>query len=579
METKKEFIFGTYVEANDNTNNDLIVVKEHIHHEDGTITPNVRYIKNYQRKFYITKKSFQDHQTKKEFEYKHKLDEFSCNQKELASKIFQKLNGFKPKGYVNLKEMNRSPYVYNTDVSPTVLLAHDYRTKYPNLSSPCSLAVLDYETDVLNNNPDKIISGVLCMKDKAIITVDKSFLGDTLINFKDNVLRLINSELAEIIKERNIDFEIEICNRPSEQVIKIIKKAHEWCPDFVGVWNLNFDVKRMLKALKEDNIDPARVFSDPKLPREYQHFKYIQDSPFKRKTDETDNSEVDEDSNDEEPKEENKQQRQTPKHPADLWHTVIAPCGFYFICLMALYKKVRAGKQQRNSYSLDSVLQDTVKLKKLRFKGIADNLTGLSWHKEMQLNHKLEYCVYMFFDGLSCIIQEEKTKDIEVSLKSIIGISDLRKMMSNPTQLCDDLTFTMPENTVIGSTSPNMTEELDKYIPTLRRWIIALSSDLEDNIGCMLLNDLTVRTNISLFCYDIDVSSAYPTAGIILNVSKSTNRLETCKIDGFSEGEQRSIGINLTGIKPNAISLSKLTYGMGSLDNLLEEFKKEKGII
>ena len=585
---KKEFIFGTYVKSNKD-NSDMIVIKEHIHHPDGTITPNVRFEKNYQRSFYITKPFHRNHEMKKEFEYKYLLDEYRCTHAEMASMAFSKLNGYNPRGYVGMSEINASPYVYGTDTTPTVLIANDYQLKYPNLSSPCSLAVLDYETDVVHGTGD-ILSGVLITKDKSIITVDKKFLGDKLVGAKETILKMIKEEpvISEYLKNRNIEIDIEFLDRPSDQVKTIMRKAHLWNPDFIGAWNLKFDMNKMIDALKKDNIDPAFIFSHPDLPPEYRYFKFKEDEPFKIKIDETDDVDVEEDDDVETDEEDaieesnsdggDKKQRRTPKHHADLWHVATAPMGSFFICLMALFKKVRTGKQQRSSYKLDSVLQETIKQKKLKFAGKGDDLTDKAWHVYMQTHCKLEYIVYMFWDGLSCIIQDEVTHDVSVQLKTIIGKSDMSKMMSNPKQLNDDITFFIPEDTIIGSTSSNMTEPLDQFIPTLRRWIVALSSDLVDNIGCYLNNDLSEMTNVSLFNYDIDVSGAYPSSGIILNNSKSTNKLEVCKIGNLKESQQRSIGINITGIKPNAVSLAQLTYGYISLDEALEEFKKEKGL-
>lgn len=46
--------FATYVEAQDGSENDMLVVKEYAHMPDGTTVPNLRMIPNFERDFWIT---------------------------------------------------------------------------------------------------------------------------------------------------------------------------------------------------------------------------------------------------------------------------------------------------------------------------------------------------------------------------------------------------------------------------------------------------------------------------------------------------------------------------------------------
>ena len=69
--------------------------------------------------------------------------------------------------------------------------------------------------------------------------------------------------------------------------------------------------------------------------------------------------------------------------------------------------------------------------------------------------------------------------------------------------------------------------------------------------------------------------SSYPTTDVVLNTGKSTCYLSLCKIDGYSESRQRSIGLNLTSVTQNALSLAKDTYNFPDLENLLNDFEKD----
>lgn len=550
---KREFIHGCYTVSRFDKSKDCVFVKEIIHNANGQTQRRLTPIINYQRPFYITKPEYRDYEDKKEYEPVGRLDKYHTNQAQLATQVFKILKGYAPSSYVSMYDLSSSPYIYGTDVSTPVLLANEYRTRWPGLSSPCTLAVMDYETDVLNGTED-IISGVLSFKDRVHIAVTTEFLGHLASRAKDDILAALNLHLKEYIVGRNITPTITICSSPGKVVMALMKSAHEWAPDYLGFWNISFDMNKMLKVLKQENMDPAFIFSDPSVPEEFRYFKWKEAELIKLKSD----------------------GKSDKKHYADLWHKVSSPASFQCICLMALFKIIRDREQQRVSYSLDAVLTDYVELKKMKFEGMAEGLTRLDWHIEMQRFYKIEYLVYMTFDGISCEILDEKTGDVSKTLKGCVGLSELSNMKSNPKRLADDMHFTLlGDNKVIGSTSKDMTTPLCSYLPSLNDWIVALSSELEYKIGRCLINEYpTLETNITTDAFDIDVKSGYPTIEICCNISKTTKQFELCKIKGFSTDKQRSIGINMTSVKTNALSLANTCYGFPSLDKLLSEFQK-----
>jgi len=547
---KREFVFGTYCPNRVDRNKDAVFVKE-ILHKDGMIKRNLRMIENYQRPFYITKPNYRDHQQKKEFEHLAKLDTYYTNQANLSKSIFKVLNGYRPNNYISIQDMNESPYVYGTDVATPVLIANDYKTKYPDLLTPSTLAVLDYETDVVMGK-EYIISGVLAMKDKLHIAVSKEFLGYLAKDAKELIKQALNKYLSEYMEKNKIEPIITIVDKPSDVVLALIKSAHTWQPDFVACWNIKFDMNKMLEALAMDDIDPAFAFSDPSVPPEYRFFRWREDKDKKS----TASGKV------------------TPKHIADKWHTATCPASFYFICLMAVHRTVRARDPYRSSYKLDAVLKDFGVGGKLKFENLQEGLTELDWHKEMQRMYKIEYMVYMAWDGGSAIELDQKTKDASNSVRGMIGLSELSNMKSNPKRLSDDMYFELlKEDKVLTGTSNCMRDELDALTPSLVNWIITLPSELEHHMGRALINEYPkMHTNITTHAFDIDVVSAYPKTEIALNVSKTTRALELCKISGLSDKQQKSLGINMTNVKVNALSLAEKAYKFPDVDVLLQAF-------
>lgn len=551
----REYVFSTYVKSQTDYENDLLVVKERLHLKDGTTENNLRCIENYQRDYYITKKEFQDHEQKKEYEHRGKLDKFTCNQVKLPKAIQGRLKGFAPRGYVGLSDANESPYVYGSDIRTPVLLANDYKTRYPNTFSDTTLAVLDFETDVLHGT-GMIISGSLTYKDKVHLVFTKDFLDtaaeDPQVVIDDAFKKHLNKEY---ITRRNITIKVNVVKRASEVVQALMATAHKWSPDVVGIWNIAFDVPKMIKALEVDNIDPANVFSDPAIPRRYRYFNWRLAPKVKITAD----------------------GKKSIKHIADLWHTVTTPASFYFIDLMCLFKRTRGREQLRNSYALDNILATEVDLGKLRFEETA-HLTKLDWHIAMQRSYKVEYLIYNIFDCVSCEILDEQTKDVAKSLRVTIGLSELSKIGSNPKRLQDDMHFDlMSKNKVIGSTSGDMTSELDKLTPSLKGWIVTLASELEYGIGRNLIAEYpTLETNITTYAADEDLESAYPSGEDLMNVSMSTRAFETCTMDGLTTIEQRSIGINLSSVDVNAIEIARLSHGLPPMVELLERYKAQR---
>ena len=244
---------------------------------------------------------------------------------------------------------------------------------------------------------------------------------------------------------------------------------------------------------------------------------------------------------------------------------------------MSLFKTVRAREQQRSTYKLDSVLKEFIGIGKLRFAYLPDNITDLDWHKAMQTNHKLDYLIYMAIDAIGPEMLDEKTNDASRSLRATTGLSEISKAKSNPKRLGDDMHFDLlADNKVIGSTCKDMTTTLDAATPNITGWIITLASELEHTMGrCLITEYPLLETNITTHAFDVDVKSAYPSAQIVLNISKTTRHFELCKIDNLTTSQTREIGINLSNVDANALSLAQSCYNFPSLDTLLDNFKKE----
>lgn len=526
---------------------DLHLIKENIQYSDGTSKPNVRLLHNYKRPFYVTKKSLRNHLDKKEAEDLKNLDEFKTTQTDLTMNICKALNIYKQNS--SLRSISESPYLYGADIASTALIKKEY-AKVTKTQTPYSVAIFDVETDVLHGNGE-IILATISFKDKVYTAIKKSFV-NSKIDVEKQVFEKSMIYLKEYIDSRSIKLELGIFDNEIDLVKNVIKKAHEWKPDFLAVWNIEFDMGKILDVCKKVDLDPKEIMCDPIIPNEFKYFKFSKGQSKKIKA----NGEV------------------NPIIPADRWHSVFCPSSFYWIDAMCVYKRVRTAEQQEPSYSLDNILSKNLNITKLKFNEIKD-LKGLEWHSVMQKDYQIEYILYNIFDCISVELLDEKTKDMSIKVPMLSGYSDFKDFKSQPRKLVDSLHFFYLENynKIIATTSGDMEEESDEFV-NLEDWVVTLPTHLLTEQGLRIIEESkNIVTNIYTHVYDSDVASGYPNGGIVFNISKETTVKELISIEGVSEHDKKMGTINFSAGQVNSLEICNKLLGMPTLENWEVLFK------
>ena len=72
----------------------------------------------------------------------------------------------------------------------------------------------------------------------------------------------------------------------------------------------------------------------------------------------------------------------------------------------------------------------------------------------------------------------------------------------------------------------------------------------------------------------LDVSSAYPSSQIALNLARDTTLSEVCSIEGVDHATQRKIGLNLSGGHANASRIGRELFNLPSISEYEEGFKE-----
>ena len=514
---KRECKFVTHLEAIPGERPDIHLVKEYITYEDETRKPNFNVIKDFKRDFYITKPHYQKYKQKKECEDLDRLNKYSATQSELGKEACARLGGYKYVGKTSLWDAKESPYIYGVEIDSRTILKHMYTTKWPNTFTPYSVAVLDIETNVETEEIVLI----------SVATSTKVYVGilESMLKGRRNVIEQLNylykNHIPETDISKNITPEFYICKSEPELIKTIIGKTHETQPDFLAVWNINYDIPYIMERCDKFGIKPEDIFSDPKLPKEYRVFEYRRSQSSR-----TTASGV-----------------AKIYSPWEQWHVIKASSSYYFIDAMCAYYYVRVGaKQVPGGYSLNNILETELgsKYKKLKFDNLNnDHSDGIDWHKFMIKNHPLEYTIYNIWDVISVLELDNKTKDLSYSLPALAMDSSFDVFKSGPKKITDALHFFyLEKGKVLGTRLSKRSFEKgkDPYLLGLDGWVQIMKASRIKDFGLpAALEDKNIRTAIRAMTFDIDAVSAYPNAINAANISRETTSKEIISIEGIDK--------------------------------------------
>lgn len=559
---RKEVRFAIHLPKND-SREDAHYVKEQIWYEGESVPTPKSYIAiNFKRPIWVTKNAYRNHKEKKEFEDVDKLNKGYTTQSEINFSVAGLLGT--PHLANSIDAIKSSPYVYGYDITSTSLIKYTTLKKNDFIQSPYTVGSFDIET---NPDTDEIIIATIAFGKRTYTAVLAKFIrGVSDITYR--VKRAIETYLPNYENYyTDLDFKIEAFDNEVDLLKAVFKVANEWAPDFLAIWNMNFDIPMILKRLKYFNVSPSEVICDQSIPRKYRYCRYKEGISKKVTA-----SGV-----------------LKPINPSLRWHTLYSTSSFYVIDAMCVYRQLRMAKQEEPSYSLDSILKKELNTQKLKFKE-ADGYSGLKWHFFMQEKYPVEYIVYNIYDCLSMLELDNKIKDLTTTMPSFAGITDFNKFNSNPKKIVDALfLFGIERGRVIG-TVPKLNkkeeeivdEDLDKIIEeeddeddmdpskyktlSLKGWIQLLPQHLLLNEGLKCLEEYPdIVTNVRGVVCDQDASAAYPSCTLVANVSKETCRHEIIKMEGVKEDTFKEMNLSVCLGNANMLEYFTTMFDIPSL--------------
>ena len=465
----------------------------------------------------------------------------------------------------DLRRLSASPYLYGSDTTSTEHIKIEYQKKNPDLKSNFVLATLDIETDVVHGT-NEIILITVAYKNKTFTTLIDWFVDD-IIDIQDVLQNSVKKYLGEYITKRNMECEFLVCNSIADMIKACFNKLHEWKPDVLAIWNMAFDIPKILSALDKAHIDPKDVFCDPTVPKNYRFFEW-KEGRKKKKT---------------------ASGKETAIRPAMQWHTIVTGASFVIMDAMCVYKQIRNQEAEEKSYALDAILQKILGIRKLNFKE-ADHKIKKAWHGLMQSKYKIQYAVYNIFDCVSMLELDETTNDFSIKLSMFSGVMDFNKFNSQPSKLISSYSIHVEsKGYILGTVSNKMDSDLDKMTLSIGRredefgeiqdgWILILPAQLRIDNGLKCVSEYPdVNTLLSGHVFDLDLTAAYPSGTQACNgVSKETTKKELISITGIQEKIFKFQNINLPLGHVAALEYCNFMFKAPELPELLELYEESK---
>lgn len=481
----KECKFVVHIPKEETEDGDIIrpdmhIVKELEFLEDGTTKKNLRIIKDFQKPFYITKPHFQNHEQKKESESIDKLNKFYASESDMLKEVARKL-GARYQGKKNERFIKDNPFIYGLDVTARTYIKKAYIDKF-GIFTPYEVCVLDIENEIDGDQRISVIS--ITMGKKTFTTILEGWLEKSQNNI-DKINLLYKNMVPQVDYVQDIEDETIFCKTEVEMIQKIFKRLHEWQPDILEIWNIMYDIDKILECLEKNGIDPKDIFSDPSIPKEYRYFK-LKKGKVSRMTEKGVHVSLD---------------------FYQQWHTIIAPCSFAIIDGASAYYYIRqGGKKVPTGYGMDSIIEKEVgkEFKKLKLvDGIAETLEKADWHIYMSNKRKHEYVVYNKYDTRGPLVLDGETKDLAVNLPVLSGYSPFEFFNSNPIRIVEALHFFYEERGWILGSAPT-TKNNDKLLG-LDQWVVLLPSyRIKPNGSKLISESASINTLIRLAVGDAD---------------------------------------------------------------------------
>lgn len=560
--TSKQWISSCYAMTDSGT---AIVVHEKevtidkTTHDIVDVKNNLRLIKDPKRRVYVTKPQFRNHKYKKETEFLDRTDCYTIEDRYAVDHL-KKILDINPYKRMSLMEICDSPYIYGADVSMESLVRQRYIHNAQHQIVPITTGAFDIEKSVLGD--DQINCITFIAEENIYTAVHNSFMWKYDANkkkhkaTKNDIIELAHNLLGRYLNQpfkwplskksntyKTFKLHVEVFDTEEEVLRWTFSKIHEEKMDFIGIWNIGYDIPTIIDRLKKLDIDPKDIFCDPSIPKEYRKAYFKED---KKKV----------------------------QHIADKWHWFDCTSYSQFVDSMLLYNRVRKVNSKEPSYSLDAISNKEVGEGKLKF----DNIGG---HYEMQTTRFVEYVVYNIMDAILIQLMEWKNTDM-TTMYHQTGNSPLSELSKQSVMLknkyAEFCLHELPKHPeyigkpkVYATVGKNMKGPFDDIIGKVGGAVLKADNTCDIGTKCIIERQ-NLETMVLQYGADQDYSAIYPTTDSTYGISKET-KLYTCVgIEGMDRSVIEPLFGGLANPKENAVWIGHDYFGLPNYTEMREIF-------
>ena len=476
------------------------------------------------RSIWVTKPALRTHRFKKTCEHKRNLEQYVVPNTRIAEKLLEVLhNGYGSK-WIN--KLLQSPYVYGADIDIETLGKISYMKKYDAVSSSYRVGALDIETSVIGGE-EILMCTYTSPEGQSYTAILKAFVqGFSLqqiydrISFRLNeMMEKLNKKTLAIAKKLDLmNVQVELVETEVELLTWIMSKIHEDKPEFVSIWNINFDVPYMLKRLAHNRANAMDIFCHPEVPKKYRVCTYKEDKST------------------------------SVQHYTHRWHMFKVSGYTQFYDSMNLFSRLRKHKGVRNTYKLDAIGNE--------FTGAGK--ADIAGHRIMQTTQQVDYVAYNVIDTVLTMLLEKRLNDIPSLVNLMLDSTfDCFAMMS--VQLRNWFYVYLQEKDMVpASWSGRILHESDEELVNVGGNVLdpelawrANTARLKQLIGRVY----DVSSKLTRMTADIDVRSMYPNIMAACGYDKDTKIATILNIEGVPKKEIVDFIGHLTVPEENAVGL------------------------
>jgi len=473
---------------------------------------------------------------------KEDLQELYVPQHELGAHIFEQLRGFKPSRPVHTRQMFDSPYVYGADIPVTVLERYRLSQQTPKAIGSVRVGFLDLETSVIGGK-EIIAASYVDPECKVHQAVLESFLGKTKperIIEKYNQARhqfadMLKAEPKALFLAHDWKLNLVTCKTELDLIRWLFVHVHRTKPDFVGIWNISYDLPYLVDRLAVHGVSPEMAFCHPDVPRNKRYFNWRPDKSDR------------------------------PDHFTHRWHWATISGYTQWVDAQCLYSILRRTRGMQISYALDYIAELELGVGKLAV---------TKSHKHMQLHQFDDYVVYNSFDSILIKLMDMLNSDVTTMLL-LAGPSDLNFFTKQTKRLQQELAIYGAELTkprVPCSIGGSQETELDKRITNVGGGV--LTPHLAVGTSVAIVKEIDRAVGMQKFVADIDGTSLYPSLTAACNVDRDTLRATMLGRDNeegmLSGADIEVICSNIVSPVANAAWLAPRYFKLPGYQKMLE---------